>query len=119
MSPEGYVNVYIPKFSFETKAELKSPLLKMGVVDVFDQATANFSGIASSESLAISEIYHQAFVDVHEKGTEAAAATGAVIEDEGMAYTWEFRADHPFIFVIEDKRPNCILFMGKVESPEY
>ncbi|WP_406657240.1 serpin family protein [Methanolobus sp. ZRKC2] len=119
MSPEGYVNVYIPKFSFETKAELKSPLLKMGVVDAFDQATANFSGIASSESLAISEIYHQAFVDVHEKGTEAAAATGAVIEDEAMAYTWEFRADHPFIFVIEDKRTNCILFMGKVESPEY
>lgn len=119
MSSGDYVEVWIPKFAFKTEAELKSPLIEMGVVDAFNQDTANFSGITSSGSLAISKIYHQAFVDVHEKGTEAAAATGVIIEDEGMLYKWEFKADHPFLFFIEDKRTDCILFIGKVESPEY
>lgn len=119
MSSEDYVDVSIPKYTFKTEAELKSPLIEMGVVDAFNQGTADFSGIASGGSLAISEIYHQAFVDVHEKGTEAAAATGIPVEEVGILYRWEFKADHPFLFFIEDRRTGCILFMGKVESPEY
>lgn len=119
MSSGDYVDVSIPKYTFKTEAELKSPLIEMGVVDAFNQGTADFSGIASGGSLAISEIYHQAFVDVHEKGTEAAAATGIPVEEVGILYKWEFKADHPFLFFIEDRRTGCILFMGKVESPEY
>lgn len=119
MSTGDYVEVWIPKFTFKTEAELKSPLIEMGVVDAFNPNAANFSGITPDKSLAISEIYHQAFVDVHEKGTEAAAATGAIILEEEIEYTWEFKADHPFLFMIEDKRTGCILFIGKVESPEY
>ena len=114
------VETTIPKFKFETKTELSESLIEMGVVDAFGQA--NFSGISNSP-LSISRVIHQAFIDVQEEGTEAAAATMEEME-MGVSISWdskpkEFNADHPFMFFIEDKRTNCILFMGKVEYPEY
>jgi len=114
------VETTIPKFKFETKTELSESLIEMGVVDAFGQA--NFSGISNSP-LAISRVIHQTFIDVKEEGTEAAAATMVEMKG-GMSISWdskpkEFKADHPFMFFIEDKRTNCILFMGKVEYPEY
>ncbi|AKB79146.1 Serine protease inhibitor (serpin family) [Methanosarcina horonobensis HB-1 = JCM 15518] len=114
------VKVSIPKFKFETKTELTNSLIDMGVVDAF--GPANFSGI-SDDPLSISRVIHQTFIDVKEEGTEAAAAT-AVVMERGMSISWdpkpkEFKADHPFMFFIEDRRTNCILFMGKVEYPEY
>ncbi|KKG17003.1 serpin [Methanosarcina sp. 2.H.T.1A.6] len=116
------VETSIPKFKFETKTELSDSLVEMGVVDAFNLNRANFSGISDSP-LAISRVIHQAFIDVQEEGTEAAAAT-MVEMDMGMRISWdskprEFKADHPFMFFIEDKRTGCILFMGKVEYPEY
>lgn len=114
------VKTSIPKFRFETKNELSDSLIEMGVVDAFGQA--DFSGISDSP-LEISRVIHQAFIDVKEEGTEAAAATVEGVEG-GMSISWdpepkEFKADHPFMFFIEDKRTDCILFMGKVEYPEY
>ncbi|MCK4269329.1 MAG: serpin family protein, partial [Methanogenium sp.] len=64
---------------------------------------------------------HKAYVDVNEEGTEAAAATAvvmkltAVIEDESVPV---FRADHPFIFLIQDNETGNILFMGRISNPE-
>lgn len=122
MDSRAEVKVWLPKFKFDTKTELSDQLKEMGMLDAFSDKDANFSGI-SDEYLMISAVIHQAFVDVQEEGTEAAAATGVVmftgsadIEPEPVR---EFRADHPFIFFIEDKRTDCILFMGKVERPEY
>jgi serpin B len=114
------VKTSIPKFRLETKNELSDSLIEMGVVDAFGQA--DFSGICDSP-LEISRVIHQAFIDVKEEGTEAAAATVEGVEG-GMSISWdpepkEFKADHPFMFFIEDKRTDCILFMGKVEYPEY
>ena len=114
------VDILIPKFKFETKTELSDSFVEMGVVDAFRQA--NFSGISNSP-LKVSEVIHQTFIDVKEEGTEAAAATGVGMT-VGMYFSWdskqrEFKADHPFMFFIEDRRTNCILFMGKVEYPEY
>jgi serpin B len=119
MNSEEMVVVRVPKFTFETKTELKKPLMEMGLVDAFDLGSANFSGINKDEELAISKIIHQTFIDVHEKGTEAAAATSVEMEDEALLSTWEFEADHPFLFFIEEKQTGCILFMGKVEDPQY
>jgi len=120
MEFEEEVKTSIPKFRFEIKKELSDSLIEMGVVDAFGQA--DFSGISDSP-LEISRVIHQAFIDVKEEGTEAAAAT-MVEETVGMDISWdsepkEFKADHPFMFFIEDRRTNCILFMGKVEYPEY
>lgn len=113
------VKILLPKFTFEARAELNEPLQDMGIVDAFDSSMADFSGISASDGLSISEVIHQAYIGVNEKGTEAAAATGIVMEDSLPYYKYEFTADHPFMFFIEDKRTGCILFMGKVENPEY
>ncbi len=122
MELEEEVKASIPKFKFETKTELSDSLIEIGVVDAFNSNLANFSGISDSP-LVISRVIHQTFIDVKEEGTEAAAATGVGMET-GMSISWdskqrEFKADHPFMFFIEDRRTNCILFMGKVEYPEY
>jgi serpin B len=122
MDSEYEVKTWIPKFKFESRTELSDQLIRMGVRDAFSDQNADLSGI-SDEYLKISKVLHQAFVDVQEKGTEAAAATEVIVEDEAVDVEpipeREFRADHPFMFFIEDKRTGCILFMGKVESPEY
>ena len=121
MDSKYEVKTWIPKFKFEYTNKLSETLIEMGVVDAFQFGYANFSEISDTD-LAISEVIHKAFVDVQEEGTEAAAATAIFVVEESSPEPIpirEFRADHPFMFFIEDKRTGCILFMGKVERPEY
>ncbi len=121
MDSKYEVKTWIPKFKFEYTNKLSESLIEMGVVDAFQFGSANFSEISDTD-LAIFEVIHKAFVDVQEEGTEAAAATAIVMNEElnpEPIPIREFRADHPFMFFIEDKRTGCILFMGKVERPEY
>ncbi len=101
----------IPKFTLETEYNLVKDLMSLGIKDAF--GPADFTGI-SSESLFIDRAVHKAFVDVNEKGTEAAAATGVGMF-QSMPPT--FRADHPFVFFIQDDETGNILFMGKVVDP--
>nr|Q8TMP0.2 RecName: Full=Uncharacterized serpin-like protein MA_2613/MA_2612 [Methanosarcina acetivorans C2A] len=120
MESLGDVETSIPKFKFETKTELSDSLIEMGVADAFDLKLANFSGI-SEIRLLISRMIHQDFIDVQEEVTEAAASTTVFIGSvsSSKSKSREFKADLPFIFFIEDRRTDCILFMGKVEYPEY
>jgi serpin B len=67
-----------------------------------------------------SKVVHQAFVDVSERGTEAAAASGAAIAGASPRppeHTVMFRADHPFLFLIRDTRSEAILFIGRLMNP--
>lgn len=115
---ELQVDVYIPKFTFNTKYFLIEDLEDMGMGTAFAGA-ADLSGISSMENLSISDVIHQAFVEVNEVGTEAAAATAVVIEraaPDGPKIP-VFRADHPFIFMIQDRETGSILFMGRVSDP--
>lgn len=112
------VKILLPKFMFEARAKLNEPLQDMGINDAFDSDMADFSGISSSDGLFISDVVHQAYIGVNEKGTEAAAATAIAVDTGLPYYKYEFTANHPFMFFIEDKRTDCIIFMGKVESPE-
>jgi serpin B len=109
------VMVWFPKFTLETKYSLPETLSAMGMPTPFTGA-ADFSGMDGTRELFISDVIHQAFVDVGEEGTEAAAAT-AVIMMKCAAPAEpipEFRADHPFIFLIQDDETGNILFMGRV-----
>ncbi|MBP1909120.1 serpin family protein [Methanolobus bombayensis] len=116
MSEDNILEIWMPKYTFETKTQLNDPLQSMGIVDAFNSGVADFSGI-SDMSLSISDVIHQAYIGVNEKGTEAAAATNVVMEEEEILYDVQLLIDHPFLFFIEDKRTGCILFMGKVEDP--
>jgi serpin B len=112
------VDVYFPKFKFETKYFMKETLSDMGMPTAFSDA-ADFSGMTGKKDLFISFVIHQAFVEVDEKGTEAAAATAVIVEvtSAGPQEIPVFRADHPFIFVIQQKDTGNILFFGRVMDP--
>ncbi|HEX9913489.1 MAG TPA: serpin family protein [Candidatus Bathyarchaeia archaeon] len=108
------LNVFLPKFKLETKYDMGRDLAEMGMPTAFS-GEADFSGI-SDGGMFISKVIHQAYVDVNEEGTEAAAATGVVTLSSAPMLE-EFRADHPFIFVIRDRDTGLILFMGRVIDP--
>jgi serpin B len=109
--------ITLPKFEFETKYFLVDTLKDMGMPSAF--GNADFSGIDGTKNLVISDVIHQAFVKVDEKGTEAAAATAIVMkETSAMIQRNEFIADHPFIFLIQDKETGNILFFGKMKNPK-
>jgi len=116
---EKMVNIYLPKFKVESAFQLRETLGKLGTVDAFDSERANFSGFdnGKTKGLAITSVLHKTFVDVNEKGTEAAAATAIVVSRGIMAPPIEFRADHPFIFLIRDNVSGTILFLGRVVEP--
>ena len=112
------VNVYIPKYKFETKYFMTDTLKEMGMPTAFSD-NADFSGMTGKKDLFISDVIHQASVEVNEEGTEAAAATGVMMGAGAAAPSQAktFYADHPFIFIIQDKTTGTILFMGRVSDP--
>ena len=109
--------VRIPKFQFTTESiSLKNAFMSLGMTAPFSDA--DFSGITSQYSLAISDIFHKAFIKVDEKGTEAAAATAVIIERTSIPSSQPyFIADRPFIYLIRDTQTKAILFMGRVMDP--
>lgn len=114
------VIIYLPKFTFKTKYSLPETLTSLGMKNAFVSDTADFSGMDGTKNLFISDVIHQAFVEVNEEGTEAAAATAIIMEfkSAGLKKPKIFKADHPFIFVIQEKETGLILFMGKVAEPK-
>jgi len=116
---EQRVNIFIPRFKFETKYFMANTLSEMGMPTAF--GAADFSGMTGKMDLAISQVIHQAFVEVNEEGTEAAAATAVIMEvtsvGPGGPSIPVFMADHPFIFIIQQKDSGNILFIGRVTDP--
>ncbi|MDY6932417.1 MAG: serpin family protein, partial [Halobacteriota archaeon] len=111
------VNVFIPKFTFTTRYSLNENLEEMGMPYAFTEK-ADFSGIDGTYELLIQSVVHQAFIDVNEEGTEAAAATGVSVGITSLPPEPKtFRADHPFIFIIQEKETGTILFLGRVTDP--
>ncbi|MDD3777973.1 MAG: serpin family protein [Patescibacteria group bacterium] len=108
-------SISLPKFEFDTKYFMKDTLSAMGMPTAF--GAADFSGLDGTTSLQISQVIHQAFVKVDEKGTEAAAATSVIMEKTAMMPRNVFRADHPFIFAIQEKDTGNILFLGRMIDP--
>ncbi|CDW60539.1 Serpin domain containing protein [Trichuris trichiura] len=112
---ERKVEVDIPKFKLEHDLKLKEVLRRLGLTDMFDPGLANFSKITGRRDLYVSEAFHKAFIEVNEKGSEAAAAT-AVVMALGSSLVRipppKFTADHPFLFAIVDRSNGIILFIG-------
>lgn len=112
------VDVYIPRFKLEKRFILNEPLQKLGMIDAFDEERANFSGITVQSKLYITSVIHQAFVEVNEEGTEAAAATAVIMGTKAVISRPVFQANRPFIFFIRDLRSGSILFIGRLVTPE-
>jgi len=116
---EQSVVVSMPRFRMTWKAEMKGVLQRMGMEKAFQWPGANFAGLDGDPNwFYIGQVIHKAYVDVNERGTEAAAATAVEMMMMGMPpKPPEFRADHPFLFLIQDNRTGSILFLGRVVDP--
>jgi serpin B len=110
------LKVHLPKFKLETKYFMNQDLSEMGMPLPFT-SSADFSGMTEDDDLLISKVIHQAYIEVDEKGTEAAAATGVAVGLSSMPSLKVFKADHPFIFTLQDRETGVILFMGRVMKP--
>ncbi|HTU91591.1 MAG TPA: serpin family protein [Gemmataceae bacterium] len=115
------VVVTLPKFKMNRRLELADRLQAMGMTAAFHAEEADFSGMTEEKPpLFLNAVIHEAWVDVNEKGTEAAAATAVVAV--GAAKPREqpiiFQADHPFLFLIRDTRSGSILFLGRMSNPK-
>lgn len=120
------VLVSLPRFDVSQAEPLSlgRDLAAMGMADAFSPDDADFTGIADppdpADRLFIARVFHKAFVRVDEKGTEAAAASALSMAVAGSAAPQrfvEFKADHPFLFLIRDDRTGLVLFIGRVMDP--
>jgi serpin B len=111
------VEVSLPRFEVSFPFRPDDTLKSMGMVNAFSNK-ADFSGMDGSQDLFIGAILHKAFVVVNEQGTEAAAATAAIMQTKAVAFSpVVFRANHPFIFLILANKTKNILFMGRLANP--
>ncbi|KFQ23732.1 hypothetical protein N332_05432, partial [Mesitornis unicolor] len=110
------VKVCLPRMKIQEKYNLTSVFVALGMTDLFSPS-ANLSGISSAKSLKISEIIHAAYMEVNEQGTEMAGSAGVMGDVKNFPEFEEFRADHPFLFLIKHNPTNIILFFGRYCSP--
>jgi serpin B len=114
---ERATTLSLPRWDTDFQLDLVDALKSLGMADVFDEHKADLTGIADVDQLWISHVVHQANVTVDEKGTEAAAATAAVVERESAARPVNLTVDRPFIYLIQDDASGEILFLGRVLEP--
>jgi serpin B len=113
------VAVTLPKFEYESAFLLSDALTALGMPLAFDEDQADFSGMTNEQDLFISDVIHKAFVAVDEKGTEAAAATAAIMEGATAMITENtLYIDRPFIYMIRDTETGQIIFIGRVVNPQ-
>jgi serpin B len=111
------IHVSIPKFKFSYKKLLNQSLKTLGLGVAFSD-DARFNNIAD-HSLKITEVVQKTYIDVNEKGTEAAAATSVGIGVTSAGPPPSFIANKPFIFAITEKETKSICFIGKLGYPTY
>ena len=109
------IMVALPRFKLESFFQLAEPLRVMGMPLPFS-SRADFSGMTSAGAISLTEVVHKAFVELNETGTEAAAATAALMQKTALPAF--FRADHPFLFLIRENQTGTILFIGRFCRPQ-
>ena len=116
MLSQQKVRLFMPRFKEETSMILNKPLQTMGIRTAFT-AAADFSGIAEMGPLVLDKVKQKCYIDMTERGTEAAAVTSAQIRltsARPVAQIPVMRVDRPFAFVIADAANRNILFAGKI-----
>ncbi len=110
------VSLMLPKFKSEASLTLSNTLKEMGMPIAFTD-DADFTGISNRNDLKITDVFHKAFIEVSEEGTEAAAATAVVVGVKSMPMTRTFKANRPFIYIIRDTKTGTPLFIGRLMNP--
>jgi len=122
------VKLFLPRFKITWgTVNLHDELTALGMTLPFNRSQADFSGInghqpPNEEALFVSAVFHKAFVEVNEEGTEAAATAVHAVARPALRLFKPppipiFLADHPFLFAIRDRKSGAILFLGRVADP--
>lgn len=109
-------DLQMPKFKIKYSTELKDPLVTLGMKEAFNEK-ACFPGFSSTAPAWISNVLHNASIEVNEEGTEASAAAGSVIKDQLEGKTQSVSLNRPFIFFIRENHSGAILFAGLLTNP--
>jgi serpin B len=118
LATDTEIQLTMPKFKFHTQAGLADALKILGMPAAFDPEAADFSGMTKQEALHISDVIHKAYIAVDEEGTEAAAATAAIMRATAApVQTIQLTIDRPFLFALRDLDTGTILFLGRVADP--
>ncbi len=116
LAPQPIDEVALPAFELRWKGELTEPLRKLGMVDAFTAGRADFRSM-SAAAPSLGRVVHKTYIKVDERGTEAAAVSGAEMPTSMRVDQTVFRVDRPFVFTISDRQTGTILFLGKVGDP--
>jgi serpin B len=113
------VTLTLPRFKIETNTNLVALLQALGMTSAFLPGVADFSGMDGARGLVITDVFHDAFIDVAENGTKAAGSTGVVLVTGRAALPTGLpvNANRPFIYFLRDDPTGAILFMGRVQNP--
>ena len=117
---KDYTVFKLPRVKFKYDESVKDDFSEMGLKKPFDE-NYGFDGIVS-DKLFISDVRHSTYFSMDEKGVEASAVTKVDFECLGEGEDFEptrFRFDRPFVFAVRDDRTGTLLFIGKVEEPEF
>uniref|UniRef100_A0A0E0KG95 Serpin domain-containing protein n=1 Tax=Oryza punctata TaxID=4537 RepID=A0A0E0KG95_ORYPU len=109
----------LPKFKISFGFEASDLLKILGLQLPFSwkAGLTEMVGSPKRHNLFVSSVFHKSFVEVNEEGTEAAAASAAVITRRSAPVTVDFVADHPFLFLIREDMTGVVLFMGHMVNP--
>lgn len=119
------VNLWMPRFELAPETEELVPILKsLGMETAFSD-DADFTGIAPTppdkEPIKINSVPTKVFIKTDESGTEAAAAT-AVSVGRSLSFNvdkiYQFKVNHPFLFLVQENSTGAILFMGRISNPK-
>jgi len=118
-SPFAYTNVSLsfPKFTFTANYSLNKTLQQLGMTDAFVEGLADFSGMDGTRTLYISDVVHQAFIEVNEDGTLSVAATKGMTAFGPPPTPKIFLADRPFAFAIRVRDTDTLIFLGVLNNP--
>ncbi len=119
------VDLSLPSFQFKKRTELREPLMKRGMVRAFDPMNigiAELPGLCEGcrHPIKITQVIHEAFIKVNEKGAEAAGGTAVIGADAGVSPPSKpevMNVDRPFVFLIRDHGTDSVLFVGRVLDP--
>ncbi|MGM0595905.1 MAG: serpin family protein [Myxococcota bacterium] len=111
-------NLYLPKFKINFKVNPLAILKKMGIRSAFGMK-ADFGKMFSANNVFVKSVIHKAFIEINEKGTEAAAATAIALATKGIAKPNPkvVKINRPFFFFLRDRKSGVILFAGRQLNP--
>lgn len=113
----------LPRFRMDNAHKLNNVLSGLGMPLAFTRGKADFSLMADpSNEIYISSVFQKSFIDVNEKGTEAASATTVLMGGKGLfekpPEPFYMVVDRPFLFILRDDRTGATLFMGHIVDPK-